>query len=171
MITTKTLAVGSWLAMLTWLFLGVISGRLMETITFEIVAFFLAIASIIVSVYCLVRTRVEGRHAIFRHAIAGLIINSLLLCIWIPNFLTARERARRPRLDVYVQQDGTILMNEKPATLDALHAELKTLAAHHGVVRYSRANPEGDPPPNAMAVIKAIADEHLPVQMINGPAR
>jgi len=66
---------------------------------------------------------------------------------------------------VHVKSDGTILVDGKVTSLEQLKREHATLAKVGGTVRYSRDNPTGEPPPNAMEVIKAIVDQKLPVQM------
>ncbi len=68
-------------------------------------------------------------------------------------------------LAVHVKSDGTILIDGKVTSFEQLKSDLVALSKEGGTVRYSRDNPTGDPPPNAMEVIKAIIAEKLPVQM------
>ena len=99
--------------------------------------------------------------------LAAALLGTLVSCVPNPNFPseTRRAEAAGEVLRVHVKRDGTILMNDVAVSLDQLRAELKKLAARKGVVRYSRDNPAGEPPPNAMAVLKAITDENLRVQI------
>ena len=71
-----------------------------------------------------------------------------------------------PVAKVYVTAEGSILLNGSPTTLGDLRVELKKLKAANGSVWYSRANPQGDPPPQAMDVIAAIANEALPARLL-----
>ena len=81
----------------------------------------------------------------------------------------------KPRTDsgpvakVFVQLDGTILLNGQPTTLENLKKEFVTLKSQNGSVWYSRANPEGEPPPHAMEVIQAVVDAGLPVRLLPRP--
>ena len=68
-------------------------------------------------------------------------------------------------LRVHVKADGTILANGKPTSLEGLKQQFKSLASAGGTVCYSRDNPTGEPPPNAMAVMEAIVEAKLPVQL------
>ena len=66
---------------------------------------------------------------------------------------------------VKVAQDGKILLNGNPASLDDLKKNFEQLKANKGRVRYFRENPQADAPPQAMEVMKAIVDAGLPVKL------
>jgi biopolymer transport protein ExbD len=74
-----------------------------------------------------------------------------------------------PIAKIFVQTDGTVLLNGKPTTRDNLKKELANLKARNGSVWYSRANLQGDPPPHAMDVMQAIIDARLPVRLTEKP--
>ena len=87
--------------------------------------------------------------------------------------LEAAERAREGESSqqfgevakVKVNQTGTIYLNGKVVTIEALKQEFARLKQGNGAVWYYRENPQGEPPPQAMAVIQAIVDAHLPVRL------
>ena len=68
-------------------------------------------------------------------------------------------------LAIYVAQSGQITIGESVVTLEEAQQQIAALAGTSTVIRYSRANPGGDPPPNAMEIIAAIIEAELPVQM------
>jgi hypothetical protein len=67
---------------------------------------------------------------------------------------------------VKVDRTGTIYLNGKSVTIDALKQEFARLKHGNGAVWYYRENPQGDPPPQAMAVVQAIVDAQLPVRLM-----
>ena len=67
---------------------------------------------------------------------------------------------------VKVNRTGTIYLNGKVVTIEALKQEFARLKQGNGAVWYYRENPQGEPPPQAMAVIQAIVDAHLPVRLM-----
>jgi len=69
-------------------------------------------------------------------------------------------------LTVHVTAAGIITANGREVTFEALQHEFARLATVHGIVRYSRDNPHGDPHPNAMKVIQAVVDANLTLQML-----
>ena len=68
-----------------------------------------------------------------------------------------------PVVKVYVQANGTILVDGRISTLEELKKILADLKAQDGAVSYSRANPSAEPPPQAMEVMVAITEARLPV--------
>ena len=67
---------------------------------------------------------------------------------------------------VKVDRAGTIYLNGKVATIESLKQEFARLKHANGAVWYYRENSQGEPPPEAMAVIQAIIDAHLPVRLM-----
>ena len=167
---TKKLAHATWIVILVYIFANRFVGLVIGRTLADLLVFFLAVAGLLASIYCLVRMRTYGRKGILAPALAGLLINVLILCIWIPNFLAARARSSEVReptaiVNVHVKSDGTILMDDRPVTLEQAKGEFKRLASTGGAIKYSRDNPTGDPPPNAMDVIAAAADAELQILM------
>ena len=78
-------------------------------------------------------------------------------------------QVHKVQLTVYIQRDGTILIDGKPGRIEDLKRQLQLVKQNDGAVAYSRANPTGDPPPNAMEVLKTIIDAKVPVQMPSAP--
>lgn len=77
----------------------------------------------------------------------------------------AAEPADVIGLSVHIEEDGTILIDGRPGSLEDVRQRLVTVQKDRSVVRYSRANPAADPPPNAMDVLAAIAEANVPVQL------
>ncbi len=67
---------------------------------------------------------------------------------------------------VKVDRAGRIYLNGRQTTIETLRKELARLAASNGVVWYHREDRAGEPPPAAMAVIKAITDARVPVKLM-----
>lgn len=66
---------------------------------------------------------------------------------------------------VKVDQTGTIYLNGKRVTLEELKQEFSRLKQVNGTVWYDRENPQGEPPPQAMAVIQAVVEAKLSVRL------
>ena len=67
---------------------------------------------------------------------------------------------------VHVTSAGVISLNGREISLEDLKLEFARLATVGGTVRYSRDNPTGEPHPNAMKVIEAVAEANLPIQLV-----
>ena len=67
---------------------------------------------------------------------------------------------------VKVTRTGAIYLNGKGVTMGELKEEFARLTQVNGAVRYHRENPQGEPPPEALAVIQAIIDAKLPVKLL-----
>jgi len=67
---------------------------------------------------------------------------------------------------VKVTRGGTIYLNGKTVSIEELRQEFAGLKQAGGAVWYYRENPEGEPPPQAMAVIEAIVETKLPVKLV-----
>ena len=66
---------------------------------------------------------------------------------------------------IKVTQDGTIFLNGSKASVEDVKKNLEQLKANKGRVRYFRENPQGEAPPQAITVIKTIADAGLPIKL------
>jgi biopolymer transport protein ExbD len=66
---------------------------------------------------------------------------------------------------IKVAQDGTIFLNGSKASLEDVKKNLEQLKANKGRVRYFRENPQGEAPPQALGVIKAITDAGVPIKL------
>lgn len=73
------------------------------------------------------------------------------------------EESHEILLRVFIEADGTIKLDGEIGTLQQLKDRLTEVKSKDGAVLYSRANPEGDPPPNALEALQLIVDEELPV--------
>ena len=89
-------------------------------------------------------------------------------------FVEAAERTREGNATqqfaeiskVKVDRSGTIYLNKRIVTIEVLKQEFARLKEGNGAVWYYRENPQGEPPPQAMAVIQAIVDARLPVRLM-----
>jgi len=69
---------------------------------------------------------------------------------------------------ISVLADGRLLLDDQVASLDVITDRLRA-AADDDVVWYYRENATGDPPPEAMEVMKAITARRLPVRLSSKP--
>ncbi|WP_020467911.1 hypothetical protein [Zavarzinella formosa] len=70
---------------------------------------------------------------------------------------------------VTVTAGGDIAADGQPVTLEQLAAKFADLKRTGGTVWYHRANPSGEPHPNAMKVIELVAENKLPVKLSARP--
>lgn len=69
-----------------------------------------------------------------------------------------------PRATIWVEQDGTIELNGKPADLNAVDKALSDLEERKGAVMYGR-EAASNPPPNGMQVIQMVVKHRLPIRI------
>jgi len=70
-----------------------------------------------------------------------------------------------PILKVSVRVTGAVLLDGEPISLDGLGTKLEGLKADRPVVWYHREAAEGEPPPEAMQVMKLVVDKQLPISL------
>lgn len=68
-------------------------------------------------------------------------------------------------MKIVIHADGTILVDGTSTKIQEVPAKLASLKERKGVVWYYRANPESEPPPNAMEVLKMVIDASRPIQL------
>ena len=105
----------------------------------------------------------------FGHASARTLPALLLLAALPATVPQAAAAQGRPVAKVAVTEAGEVTLDGHPVTLPELREALRSLADWKGEVWYYRPNPAGEPPPNALAVIQAIADARLPVRFATKP--
>jgi hypothetical protein len=71
----------------------------------------------------------------------------------------------KEHLKVVVRADGTILADGARSDLGDLARRLDALKEKKGVVWFYRANPQGEPPPHSMDVMKLVIDKRLPIAL------
>ena len=64
---------------------------------------------------------------------------------------------------------GTVLLNGTAADISTIEAEFARLKKVNGAVWYYRENPEQEPTPDAMAVVKLVVKYKLPISMSSKP--
>jgi hypothetical protein len=72
-------------------------------------------------------------------------------------------------LKIKVAPGGEITVDGEVASLDQLSAKLVELKKKNGTVLYHRENPQGEPHPNAMQVMKLVVDNNLPIRLCATP--
>ena len=70
---------------------------------------------------------------------------------------------------VSVLASGDLLLNEQSTNLVTLESEFKKLKSNNGEVWYYRENPQTEPQPQAMEVIKLVIKHKLPVSLSSKP--
>ena len=68
-------------------------------------------------------------------------------------------------IKVFVEQTGLITANGNSISLTELDSAFSKLKMSNGIVYYSRANVEGDPPPESMKIMNLIVKYGLPVKL------
>jgi hypothetical protein len=82
-----------------------------------------------------------------------------------------RAAEKKPDFDpsvvvkIIVRADGAILVDGVSIKLPQVPAKLAALSEKKGAVWFYRANPEGEPPPNSMEVLKMVIDAQRPIQL------
>lgn len=71
-----------------------------------------------------------------------------------------------PIAKVKVDRLGTIYLDGNEVSLEELKQAFARLKEVDGAVWYHRENPEGEPPPQAMAVVEAVVEAHLPIRLM-----
>jgi biopolymer transport protein ExbD len=95
----------------------------------------------------------------------------LLLSVVIVSILSSQCGGKNNELQfsefakVKVTKTGEIFLNKKPTSMEELKKEFARLKSVNGAVMYHRENPTEEASPQAMAVIQAIAEAKLPVQL------
>jgi hypothetical protein len=98
-----------------------------------------------------------------------MMISGLALLVACAGPRQSQAPPSGPVASVHIDALGTIRFDGQPVTLEQLRAKLRAVQHEQGTIRYSRANPSGDPPPNAMEALKAIADLSLPIELAEKP--
>ena len=108
---------------------------------------------------------------VFRETALCLCVISVLLTACIGSNVGSNDSSSGMKAvaDLSVDATGTIQLNGRTVTLTELREQLTTLKSQGGSVRYSRANPAGDPPPNAMEALQVVVDLGLPVELVGAP--
>ena len=74
-----------------------------------------------------------------------------------------------PVIKVAVFADGRVTADGQPVTTDSLRESFKKLAERKGMVWYYREAGKGEPPPQAMEVMKAVSDARIPIRLSSKP--
>lgn len=75
-----------------------------------------------------------------------------------------RQPEKTASLNFYVSAAGTIYADNKIVVLDSVGAMLDQLKHEGGIVQYARANPQGPPAKEGLALMDQIAKRGLPVR-------
>ena len=74
-----------------------------------------------------------------------------------------------PTLKIAVMDDGRIMVDGSPATIDSVRVSLKRLAKEKGVVWYYREAGQGKAPPESTEVIQSVIENRLPIRLSSRP--
>ena len=97
---------------------------------------------------------------------------ALAVLLWIgwASPLEAQSKAAEAVVGkVAVSAKGAVSFDGKVTTADALRERLAELKKRNGVVWYYRESAGAEPPPQAMQIMKLIADARLPISMSTKP--
>lgn len=97
------------------------------------------------------------------------VLTSVLAIGWATSVDAQSKLAEPPVGKVAVSASGTVSLDGKPTTIDVLRERLADLKKRSGVVWYYRESGKAEPPPQAMQVMKLIADARLPISMSTKP--
>jgi hypothetical protein len=92
--TIQKLATASWAVPLVYAFAARLVGLVIGRVLGDVLVFVVAVVGLFVAAFCLCAIPRLGRTGILLPAIGGLVLNGIVLAIWIPNFLAARERSQ-----------------------------------------------------------------------------
>lgn len=92
------------------------------------------------------------------------MLNRLISFIFCLMTFTAFAQSP-PVARVSALADGKLLLNGSLADLPVIEAEFQRIKKSQGAIWYYRENPQAEPPPQAMAVIKLVIQYGLPVSM------
>jgi hypothetical protein len=66
---------------------------------------------------------------------------------------------------IYVDDKGVITSNGNSISLEDLDSSFNKLKINKGIVYYSRANGQGEPPPESMKVMDLVIKHSLPIKL------
>src|ERR1044071_10483638 len=74
-----------------------------------------------------------------------------------------------PILKISVLLSGAVLLDGEPVSLEELGGKLESVRADRPVIWYYREAAGGEPPGEAMQVMKLVVDRRLPVSLCSKP--
>jgi len=80
---------------------------------------------------------------------------------------SAPGTVEHPVFKLRVYKSGSVTLEGHEVKLDELAVKFAEIKSVHGIVWYYRESSDAEPHPNAMIVMKAIADAKLPVSFSN----
>lgn len=98
--------------------------------------------------------------------VAGLI--SLLL-LHMPLYAAEIKAGNNPVVRISVLTSGKVLLDDKESNLSEVRKALGRARSEKAVVWYYRENGKGDPPQQAMDVIRLVIENNLPISMSSKP--
>jgi hypothetical protein len=79
------------------------------------------------------------------------------------------EVVTSPVLKVSVLASGSVLLNGEAVSLDQLQERIEAQKAARPVIWYYREAAQGEPPPEALQVMKLVVDNRLPISLCSKP--
>jgi len=90
----------SWVCPIIVMLVMTFTQQIGHRVIIEMISLLLFLVSLVFGIIALFGIRAHGKSGILAPAIAGIIINGLLVVIFVTNFMAARARAQQQRGDV-----------------------------------------------------------------------
>jgi hypothetical protein len=92
-----------------------------------------------------------------------------LLLLYLPLHAADMKTDRNPVLRISVLTSGKVLLNGKESNLADVKKALEKARSEKAFVWYYRESGKGEPPQQAMEVIKLVIENNLPISMSSKP--
>ena len=99
--------------------------------------------------------------------IFAAILTFFLFCL--PLHAADMKTEKNPILRLSVLASGKVLLEGKASNIPEIKKALEKIKTNGGAVWYYRENGKGEPPPQAMEVIKLVVEYKLPISMSSKP--
>ena len=91
------------------------------------------------------------------------------LLLHMPLYAAEMKMEKNPVVRISVLTSGKVLVDGKESNLSEVRKALGRARSEKGVVWYYRENGKGEPPQQAMEVIKLVIENKLPISMSSKP--
>ncbi|MBI3778006.1 MAG: hypothetical protein HY274_03675 [Gammaproteobacteria bacterium] len=95
------------------------------------------------------------------------LLSLLLMCFSL--YAADMRTEKKPIVRLSVLTTGKVLLDGKESNLPEVKRALGKARSEKGMVWYYRENGKGEPPPQAMEVMKLIIENNLPISMSSKP--